>query len=71
MTATKPLTSKDAVRFLTLLNPDLTNAEIQLRLDWLGLPECTTFLIAQIRVWAFVMMYAFWNEWDCCGIANQ
>jgi hypothetical protein len=46
---TNPLTSKDAVRFLVLLDPDLTNEQIQSRLDWLGLPSCTTFLISTIR----------------------
>ena len=48
-TTTKPLTPKDAIRFLTLLNPDLSNEQIQQRLDWLGLPSCTLFLISAIR----------------------
>ena len=49
MTKTKPLSFKDAVRFLTLWNSDFTNVQIQERLEWLGLEKCTTFLIAQIR----------------------
>ena len=49
MTTTKTLTRKDAIKYLTLHDPDLTNAQIQTRLQWLGLPPCTTFLIAQIR----------------------
>jgi len=49
MTTKKPLTSKDAIRFLTLLDAGLTNKQIADRLDWLGLPECTSFLIAQTR----------------------
>ena len=49
MTTTKPPTIRDAIRFLTLWNPDLTNVQIQQRLVWLELPECSTFLIASIR----------------------
>ena len=49
MTTTRLLTSKDAIRFLTLMDADLTPAQIQQRLVWLGLPECTTFLISSIR----------------------
>jgi hypothetical protein len=49
MTTRKPPTIKDVIRYLVLMNPDLSNEEIQLRLDWLDLPPCTLFLIAQIR----------------------
>lgn len=50
MTTTKNrLTHKDAIRYLTLLAPDLTTEQIQQRLDWLGLPPCTLFLISTIR----------------------
>lgn len=46
---TKTLTTKDAIRFLSLHDRDLTNTQIQQRLDWLGLPECTTFTISCVR----------------------
>jgi hypothetical protein len=40
---------KDAIKFLSLHHPDLTNLQVQQRLEWLGLPECTTFTISCIR----------------------
>ena len=43
------ITVKDAIRYLTLHDPDLTNEAIQQRLRWLGLSECTTFVISCIR----------------------
>ena len=43
------LTTKDAIRFLTLHDPGLTPAQIQERLVWLGLSECTTFVISHFR----------------------
>ena len=43
------LTVTDAVRYLTLHDPDLTNLQIQDGLVWLGLPECTTFVISHMR----------------------
>ena len=49
MTTRKPLTARDAIRFLSLHDPNLTNKDIKDRLEWLGLPECSTFLIGQIR----------------------
>ena len=49
MTTRKPLTVRDAIRFLTLLDDGLSNAQIQQRLEWLGLPPCTLFLISQTR----------------------
>jgi hypothetical protein len=49
MRTNRTLTLKDAVRYLTLHDPNLTPEQIQQRLDWLGLPECTLFLISQIR----------------------
>ena len=45
----KPLTVRDVVRYLSLWDEDLTNKDIRDRLDWLGHPECSTFLIGQIR----------------------
>ena len=49
MKTRKHLTPSDVIRFLTLHDPDLTAAQIQDRLEWLGLEKCTTFLITQIR----------------------
>jgi hypothetical protein len=49
MKTTRNITVKDAIRFLSLLDPDLTNEAIQQRLEWLGLPECTTFVISHMR----------------------
>jgi hypothetical protein len=49
MKTKRPLTSKDAIRYLTLMDADLTNEEIQQRLGWLGLESCTTFLISCTR----------------------
>ena len=48
-TTRKTMTSKDVIRYLTLMNPDLTNAQIQTRLEWLNLPECSLFVISSIR----------------------
>ena len=48
-TTRKTLSSKDVIRYLTLINPDLTNAQIQTRLEWLGLPECSLFVVSSIR----------------------
>jgi hypothetical protein len=49
MRTTKPLTYKDAIRYLVLMDSSLTSEQIRKRLDWLGLPSCTTFVISQIR----------------------
>ena len=49
MTTQRPLTVTDAVRYLTLMDPDLTNLQIQDRLVCLGLAECTTFTISHMR----------------------
>jgi hypothetical protein len=50
MTTPKPLKTRDVIRYLSLLDPDLTNEQIQQRLEWLGLvPTCTTFVISAIR----------------------
>ena len=46
---TKTLSVHDAIKFLTLLDDDLTAAQIQQRLEWLGLPETSLFLVSQIR----------------------
>ena len=49
MTTRTHLTSTDAIKYLTLHDPDLTAAQIQQRLSWLGLPEASLFLVSQIR----------------------
>ena len=49
MTTKRTLGVHDAIKFLTLLDDDLTAAQIQQRLEWLGLPEASTFLVGQIR----------------------
>lgn len=46
MKTKKPLTVMDAIKYLTLYDPDLTSLQIQDRLKWLGLDSCTTFLIS-------------------------
>ena len=43
------LTSRDAVRYLVLIDSSLSVEDIQSRLEWLGLPSCTSFLVSQIR----------------------
>lgn len=43
------MTTKDAIKFLALLDDGLSAEQIQQRLYWLGLPDCTLFLISQIR----------------------
>ena len=47
-TTTRDLTLRDAVRYLVLGNPDITNAQIQQRLGWLGF-ECSSFVVSSIR----------------------
>jgi hypothetical protein len=47
---TKPLTPKDAVRFLTLHDPDLTSEQVKQRLEWLGF-EVTTFTVNHFRTY--------------------
>ena len=49
MKAKRLLTVMDAIKFLSLHDPDLSNEEVQQRLGWLGLESCTTFLISSIR----------------------
>ena len=49
MKTKRPLTVSDAIRYLTLMDPDLTNEQVQQRLEWLGLESCTTFLISCVR----------------------
>ena len=49
MKAKRLLTVMDAIKFLSLHDPDLTNEQVQQRLGWLGLESCTTFLISSIR----------------------
>ena len=49
MSTTKTLSVHDAIKYMTLHDPDLTNSQISDRLNWLGLPECSVFLVGQIR----------------------
>ena len=43
------LLALDAIRFLTLLDSSLPTEDIEVKLDQLGLPSCTRFLVVQIR----------------------
>ena len=47
MTSMK-LTLKDAIRYLMLYDPDLTSAQIQERLVWLGF-DVTKFVVSHFR----------------------
>lgn len=49
MRTRKPLTVRDAVRYLALMDDGLSNEQIQQRLSWLSLPSRTLFLISRIR----------------------